>query len=448
MVELAATYCPQWAGSSTTDGFIFKHKDGTLELRFYHIVQDSFKEFRVRMVFFDRSIADEALFRTHANISDDYETERKISETLAYAIGQRFQDSKRGDATAVTFVQLIKEFSHALHVQADEGSRTRMAGISEFLKHLPEHRTLIDGLIDQGEVVMLYAPSGKGASTFLMNLMFCAWTGTTFLDDFKIPEPLRVGYVQYEGSPWETLDRFKRLSQAFPGFDYEQIPFHREYERKLSDPDAEATWRNLIEDNDLDILIPDDFSSFRGNYDENSSNDTKEVVNRMSNAAVATGSAIIFPHHVGKETEDKRTGRIYYPLTPRGSTEIEGKCDGSFRFVPDPERPRELRLLDSHKVRSSSRGEVHKVLTYDEGTMLVREASILDRRDLLEPEPEEAPFQDPKDITRLREQMGLTQGQLAERIGAGVRSVNGWEAGRSSPQAKYRARLEALRRLF
>ena len=50
----------------------------------------------------------------------------------------------------------------------------------------------------------------------------------------------------------------------------------------------------------------------------------------------------------------------------------------------------------------------------------------------------------PKEIIKLRKKLGLSQGQLAERIGAARETVNRWESGAHPPQG---ANLKALRDL-
>ena len=50
----------------------------------------------------------------------------------------------------------------------------------------------------------------------------------------------------------------------------------------------------------------------------------------------------------------------------------------------------------------------------------------------------------PKEIITLRKKLGLSQGQLAERIGAARETVNRWESGMHPPQG---ANLKSLRDL-
>jgi repressor LexA len=50
----------------------------------------------------------------------------------------------------------------------------------------------------------------------------------------------------------------------------------------------------------------------------------------------------------------------------------------------------------------------------------------------------------PSEIMKLRKRFGLTQGELAERIGASRETVSRWESGKHPPEG---ANLKALRDL-
>src|SRR5580765_1044520 len=53
-------------------------------------------------------------------------------------------------------------------------------------------------------------------------------------------------------------------------------------------------------------------------------------------------------------------------------------------------------------------------------------------------------FQVPIVLAAIRAQLGLTQEQLAERLGVSFASVNRWEGGGNKPQKAAWARIEAL----
>ena len=53
---------------------------------------------------------------------------------------------------------------------------------------------------------------------------------------------------------------------------------------------------------------------------------------------------------------------------------------------------------------------------------------------------------DPERVKRLRQRLGLSQQQLAERLGVTLGSISRWELGKSGPIKPYLERLEALER--
>ena len=53
---------------------------------------------------------------------------------------------------------------------------------------------------------------------------------------------------------------------------------------------------------------------------------------------------------------------------------------------------------------------------------------------------------DPERVKRLRQRLGLSQQQLAERLGVTLGSISRWELGKSGPIKPYLEKLEALER--
>jgi putative transcriptional regulator len=52
----------------------------------------------------------------------------------------------------------------------------------------------------------------------------------------------------------------------------------------------------------------------------------------------------------------------------------------------------------------------------------------------------------PEEIKALRERLGFTQEELAQKLGVSVRTVSRWETGDKSPSRLARAQLERLTR--
>ena len=53
---------------------------------------------------------------------------------------------------------------------------------------------------------------------------------------------------------------------------------------------------------------------------------------------------------------------------------------------------------------------------------------------------------DPERVKRLRERLGLSQPELAQRLGVSTASVHRWETGKKGPIKPYLEKIEALER--
>lgn len=432
IIELLKQYCPEWEAKTDDEGYVCTQTcdNRTITVRFIHITRDKTGSFWSRILIYNTEAGEDTIFRGTINISSDIDIMRKLKE---------WELNRPSDEPTFTdcVIPLIKQFDHALHRQAFEGSYIRLISLVEFVNKLPEQKPpLIEGLVNQGEVIMIYGPSGVGVTTFLMNLAAHTIAGREFLG-FAIQHPLKVGYWHFEGSPWEMKAKADKLSRELRGFN-ENLLYRREYKFKISDADGEATLRNIIEDHELEILIIDNLPNFRGSCNENDASEmTDFVMNPLCNIAGSTGCAIIFAHHTGRETKDKRTGRIIYPIAPRGSTEIEGNCDMTLRYCWD-ETDANLRSLESHKRRASDKEEIKKTLRINLLTELLQEVE----REV--GEQEFSLYLSAEEIKAMRLGLELTQKQLAKRIGTSEKSVKNWEAGKATPEDRFRRKLWEL----
>ena len=85
----------------------------------------------------------------------------------------------------------------------------------------PNH-PLIDGVLWEGDVVMLLGSEKAGKSILGLQMAFCLTTATPFLDKYAIPKPQSVLYIQTEGKESEMVERMQHMRQAIaldePGF--------------------------------------------------------------------------------------------------------------------------------------------------------------------------------------------------------------------------------------
>lgn len=337
---------------------------------------------------------------------------------------------------------LILSFRHALYKQADEGARIEFLPVGELIKRLPEKRTpLIHGFIDQGEVMLFYGPSGHGVTTLILNILAAASTGAKDWMGFKIDGPLRCGYWQFEGTLTETQVRLDRLAQTYPECNVKIIA-QREYQRKLSDPDIEATLINIITDHKFQIFVTDNVVNASGRFEENKSDDAKKLYGIFQRVGGETGCAQITATHTGREIPSKQSGRITFPHAPRGSSEIEGMVDWAIRYVPIDEQGREdkrgiYRRLTSYKRRASLKDDIEMTLTFDRMKELLLPVDLNLTSSAVEPESITPPL-DPAAIRAIRGDR--TQEQFAELIGCSISAVKKWENG-TMPEDRFRRKM-------
>ena len=443
VVELAKKLCPGFLVEATGEEFTFTQELSGLRIRFFSINTDRYEDFHSRIIIQDKDITDEAIFRKRLDISDDQEIDVKLRDPLHYILSNKLDTEGTKQLTDIV-CSVVREFDHALHRTAEEGAEIQMLPIEEFIKNIPERKPLVEGLINQGEVVMCFAPTNAGATMLLLNLAACCVTGRDFLG-FKIPEPLKVGYWDFENDPVEMESRIKALNREFPGFK-DKLIYYRDYEHKIGNIGGEATLKKLILKHDLDILIPDNLPSFKGEHEENTDEIVDPVMIPLCNAAGFTRCAIVFPHHTKKEAKVKG-GYVRYPDEPRGFTEIEGKCDASYKYIPIDDRDNHvsiaanstIREFKSRKIRATNKRHFRMVVTINPLNHYITQVG-----DELVEEPEVVLPMNPEQIRELRTKLNITQKELADRIETSERSVIRWEKGEADPQEEQRRKLWEL----
>lgn len=449
ILELVKEYVPDWGWTSDWEGLTAKRLFGqnTSIVRLLETGRDQYGNFWSRVLIYEDEVGTDAIFRERINISSNTDIGQKIEKAQKYVTGDvrvsalddvKLEELRKGptplDKIRTHVKPLLEQYDHALHKQAYEGSHPQLVIIDEFMKQVPPQVPLVKGLINQGEVLLFYGSTGRGITTLLLNIAAHACMGIDWLG-FEIPKSLRVGFWHFEVPPQTMQAKIHALDNIYPGLKAKLL-YRREYTLKLSDPDGEATLRNIIIDHGLDILFLDNLPNFKGTLEENSNSDMGNLLAMVCNVAGATNCAIPYAHHSTDPKMD-RSGRLIYPLRPRGGTEIEGQCDGSYRYYPDRVDP-ELRVLETHKPpRASDKPIIRMTLQYNKLTHELTYIGV--------PEEEEAaPYMHPDDIVALRRKLEETQEQFANRLGTSRSTINRWEEGKTSPGIKDRRKLWKL----
>jgi DNA-binding transcriptional regulator YiaG len=423
ILDLVAEYCPGWQGTVTGPN-AFNFTQGDANVRTVDIRETRQGDYSSRVLIYmgedEKPISRERVIMSSDKRIEEYLMDLDISEQSKMAI-----------------TELLVELAHACHKQAEIGAELEPLTIGEFIDQGPEEKPpLIERIINEGEVVMIYGPSGVGCSVLLLNLLAHASLGIDF-NSFVVPQPVNCCYIDFELPLAESKRRLSRITHVYPEL-RTRLKYLREYRFRISEPGGEATLRRLIRRHNIKLLALDNFPSFIGSIDPNDAGEVTDfVMVRLCNVAASEKCSIIFTHHTGKVITQK-SGKFVVPEQPRGSTEIEGKCDMTFRYTWN-EPDFSLRKLESRKTRGIDSSSVEAYFSLNKLTMLLHEELMYKE----EQEPTPRPIS-PQEIREIRERLNLTQEQLAERLSVDSRSVKRWEAGENKPGADYRRKLRNL----
>lgn len=75
---------------------------------------------------------------------------------------------------------------------------------------------LVDSMIHRGDTVMVIGSPKSGKSLFIKQLICSLTSAHPFFGKYQVADPTKVCYVQLEGEPLDTQDRFIRLSKSCP----------------------------------------------------------------------------------------------------------------------------------------------------------------------------------------------------------------------------------------
>ena len=164
----------------------------------------------------------------------------------------------------------------------------------------PNH-PLIDGVLWEGDVVMLLGSEKAGKSILGLQMAFCLTTATPFLDKYAIPKPQSVLYIQTEGKESEMVERMQHMRQAIaldePGFS--RIFYH------FLTLDEAPTMNALIAGIQQMVfpprvvIIDSLYTSMIGDLNENQA--IRQFIGSVSELLKQLGATLVIIHHETKE---------------------------------------------------------------------------------------------------------------------------------------------------
>lgn len=208
--------------------------------------------------------------------------------------------------------------------------------LSELLA-MPPKTWLIDQVIGERDLAMIFGPPGSGKTFVVIDLIFAACLGQQFARRFEVFKPLKVAYCAGEGLGGLPA-RFAAAAHLYAVGELPSFEFYQTVPQLYSEPGSGsqiegpdirrfvAEWQARQAagaSSGLDLLIVDTLHSAISGAEENSSKDMGQVLRLLKWASRELGCAVLLVHHSNKAG----TGE-------RGSSAIRGALDTLLEVKP------------------------------------------------------------------------------------------------------------------
>lgn len=232
------------------------------------------------------------------------------------------------------------------------------------------HEELIQGVLWDGDVVMLLGSEKAGKSILGLQMAFCLTSGTPFLDKYTVPNPVSVLYIQTEGKESEMVDTRMRNMQNT--IDLDETKFSRIFQHFLpldskDAMDALITGIKYMDRPPRVIIIDSLYTSMEGDLNENHA--VRTFISSVSRLLSECNATLVIIHHETKEQWE--SGKM-----------VERGDRGSYGSVF-------LRAWVSHILYLKKHPDKSRTLTCD----TQRSGSVIEREELLMLEPNPLCFQ-------------------------------------------------------
>ena len=271
----------------------------------------------------------------------------------------------------------------------------------------PNH-PLIEGVLWEGDVVMLLGSEKAGKSILGLQMAFSLTTATPFLDKYQIPAPVPVLYIQTEGKENEMVE--ERMRHMANTVDVSQERFSRIFQHFLTLDDLGCVTALIkgikqMETPPKVIFIDSLYTSMLGDLNENHA--IRQFITAVSRFLEELHVSLVIIHHETKEHwEDGR-------IVERGDRASYGSVF--------------LRAWVSHILCLKKMKDKSRTLTCD----TQRNGKVLEREELVLIEPDPLCFQLKGDfapavelvLRQLTMKGPLTREQLKEHTGLSMATV-------------------------
>jgi hypothetical protein len=309
--------------------------------------------------------------------------------------------------------------------------------LEQYISAIDVKAPLIEGLISRGELVMFFAPSGTGKSSFAQSLCAYACAGQPVFELFEVSQPLKCLYINLEMADAEVGVRFEGMFESLgQGLDNFEVDTLLDFD--ITRQADRQRLHNTIEAKKPDIIVLDPLEAMH-HRDENSASEMSFVIKPLREMTHIFNCAFIIVHHSGAPRYDNR-GRLL-PKRIRGSSVIEDKMDNVIEIIEtDNPNTKRLHFTKARSVMTTRRQDL--LFDFDWDTYLIKLTSDPELRKRYA----ELSFERHKKIEPLLELLKLGYGvrELARRLGVNASTIVRWHTGIREPSPEHVDKLQSL----
>ena len=304
-------------------------------------VPDCYRVFQAaRDLLPDRNVADDAAQLLSASVMAS-----SVSGVMPALIEKRArlrmmeicQEAITNGDSAVPFEVIAKQTQEQLAALVTE-NLLMDDDITEFLEtDLPENEVVIDPVLREKDLAMVFAGRGTGKTWFTLSLAAAIATGKRCFDLWDIPRPRRVLLIDGEMSGKELQDRLRKIFAGIgerPGkgfFTLCAADRQAGAMPNLATAEGQAALDKLVER--AEVVFVDNVSSLASLEDENDAAAWQPVQKWLIDLR-RRGKAVILVHHSGKGGEQRGTSKREDILDlVLKLVRVEGRQDASFDVV-------------------------------------------------------------------------------------------------------------------
>lgn len=226
--------------------------------------------------------------------------------------------------------------------EAEKKARFSLTHVSDIARRDPPE-WIVDKLVPQAEIAIMYGGSGAGKSFLALDLSFAVATGYTWFNECSKKGPVVWIAAEAAGT---MRNRSKAYAQA-RGVQLDTVDLHViEQTLSLMDKDDARVLTEVLAETKPQMIVVDTLAAASGGANENSGEDMNQVLNHCRKLHAATGALVLLIHHSGKDASKGA----------RGWSGLRAACDAEFEVVYDGKSP--IRTMKVTKQRDAEDGAV------------------------------------------------------------------------------------------